>query len=123
MKLLYWIGFRNSDRAKFRKEWLCEKRYRNNSGAIKANVAQNYADMLVRFGSIIETCNKINGYWESDGWTEIYEDMADKSDRMNEIVDDMTNYYKDIVNITESYDAVEAINVDIGESLSGDVIN
>ena len=49
--------------------------------------AQNYADMLVRFGSIIETCNKINGYWESDGWTEIYEDMADKSDRMNEIVD------------------------------------
>lgn len=54
--------------------------------------AQNYADMLVRFGSIIETCNKINGYWESDGWTEIYEDMADKSDRMNEIVDDMTNY-------------------------------
>ena len=52
-----------------------------------------------------------------------YEDMADKSDRMNEIVDDMTNYYKDIVNITESYDAVEAINVDIGESLSGDVIN
>ena len=85
--------------------------------------AQNYADMLVRFGSIIETCNKINGYWESDGWIEIYEDMADKSDRMNEIVDDMTNYYKDIVNITESYDAVEAINVDIGESLSGDVIN
>lgn len=85
--------------------------------------AQNYADMLVRFGSIIETCNKINGYWESDGWTEIYEDMADKSDRMNEIVDDMTNYYKDIVNITESYDVVEAINVDIGESLSGDVIN
>lgn len=39
VKLLYWIGFRNSDRAKFRKEWLCEKRYRNNSGAIKANVA------------------------------------------------------------------------------------
>ena len=33
--------------------------------------AQNYADMLMRFGSIIETCNKINGYWESDGWTEI----------------------------------------------------
>ena len=83
--------------------------------------AKNFADMLVRFGSIIETCNKINGYWESDGWTEIYEDMADKSDRMNEIVDDMSNYY--IVNITESYDAVEAINVDIGESLSGDVIN
>lgn len=49
--------------------------------------------------------------------------MADKSDRMNEIVDDMSNYYMDIVNITESYDAVEAINVDIGESLSGDVIN
>ena len=52
--------------------------------------AKNFADMLVRFGSIIETCNKINGYWESDGWTEIYEDMADKSDRMNEIVDDMS---------------------------------
>ena len=26
-------------------------------------------------------------------------------------------------NFTESYDVVEAINVDIGESLSGDVIN
>lgn len=39
VKLLYWIGFRNSDREKFRKEWLCGKRYRNNSGAIKANVA------------------------------------------------------------------------------------
>lgn len=49
--------------------------------------------------------------------------MADKSDRMNEIVDDMSKYYVDIVNITESYDVVEAINVDIGESLSGDVIN
>ena len=85
--------------------------------------AKNFADMLVRFGSIIETSNKINGYWESDGWTESYEDMSDKSERINEIVDDMSNYYMDIVNITESYDAVEAINVDIGESLSGDVIN
>ena len=41
----------------------------------------------------------------------------------NQIVCDMSKYYVDIVNITESYDVVEAINVDIGESLSGDVIN
>ena len=60
-----------------------------------------------------------------------YEQLRELDDNSNHLQSEALNIIasvfdvdnKDIVNITESYDAVEAINVDIGESLSGDVIN
>lgn len=80
-------------------------------------------DILARLVNVIDTCNKISGYWESKCWTEKCGEISENVDCLNSIIDTMTNYNINLANIIENYKSVESINKSIDEILPGDVIN
>lgn len=67
---------------------------------VPINKLETFHDTLIKgatdlgnqYDTIISTCGKIQEYWESEGWADIYSDLVSKMDTMQAFMEDMYSY-------------------------------
>ncbi len=79
-------------------------------------------DLENQYDTIISTCGKIQEYWESEGWADIYSDLVSKMDTMQAFMEDMYSYGDTLGEVIGNYITAEVVNGDMTSSLPDNII-
>ena len=79
-------------------------------------------DLGNQYDTIISTCGKIQEYWESEGWADIYSDLVSKMDTMQAFMEDMYSYGDTLGEVIGNYITAEVVNGDMTSSLPDNII-
>ena len=80
-------------------------------------------DLGNQYDTIISTCGKIQEYWESEGWADIYSDLVSKMDTMQAFMEDMYSYGDTLGEVIGNYITAEVVNGDMTSSLPDNIIH
>ena len=89
---------------------------------VPINKLETFHDTLIKgatdlgnqYDTIISTCGKIQEYWESEGWADIYSDLVSKMD--------MYSYGDTLGEVIGNYITAEVVNGDMTSSLPDNII-
>ena len=97
---------------------------------VPINKLETFHDTLIKgatdlgnqYDTIISTCGKIQEYWESEGWADIYSDLVSKMDTMQAFMEDMYSYGDTLGEVIGNYITAEVVNGDMTSSLPDNII-
>lgn len=85
-------------------------------------LSKGATDLGNQYDTIISTCAKIQEYWESEGWADIYSDLVSKMDTMQAFMEDMYSYGDTLGEVIGNYITAEVVNGDMTSSLPDNII-
>ena len=97
---------------------------------VPINKLETFHDTLIKgatdlgnqYDTIISTCGKIQEYWESEGWADIYSDLVSKMDTMQAFMENMYSYGDTLGEVIGNYITAEVVNGDMTSSLPYNII-